>query len=176
MKMITNSLIVMVFFGITNLATAMDETMSAMQVESTVITFNQGKSNVTNEDISRLRSAITDAASKGKLEAIEVAVWSDKEHPISGDLPKVDVKLAKQRIDTIKKTISKDLGRKETVKSYNMAETTNWLGRYFNTKEAELDAVFAKKEADSLERNDLALIKKDGAPSKAVIVMKYREK
>jgi hypothetical protein len=61
------------------------------------------------------------------------------------------------------------------ITAYNLAEGSNWLARTFRTPEAELDAVFAKKESGSLVREDFDLIHQNGGPSKAVVIFRTKE-
>jgi hypothetical protein len=139
---------------------------------SAVIDFSPGQSTLTSADTEEIRSLIKDAQANGKIDKIEVAVWSDKEHPVRGDLSAADKKLAEDRAENIKNAL-KMSGNTETVKVFNMADGSNWLARTFRTTEAELDSAFAKRDAE-IKREDFKMIKENGAPSKAVILVKSK--
>jgi hypothetical protein len=146
------------------------------EFESVVLNFDQGSSNLNSTNLTTLNKAIADAKAKGKITKIEVAAWSDKDHLVTGDLPKADRTLADRRLDTIKQDLKASVGQMKYIHEYNMAENSNWVGRYLHSSEAELDAVFAKRETGTLARPDFALIKSGGSPSKAVIIFKVRNK
>jgi hypothetical protein len=59
----------------------------------------------------RLQKGISSAQNKGKISKIDLAVWSDKDHPLVGTLPESDENLADDRIDSIKNAIRKNYGR-----------------------------------------------------------------
>jgi hypothetical protein len=147
-----------------------------MALENTVVTFPMGGYNLSTEETAKLNKAVTDAKAKGKITKIEIAVWSDKEHPTTGELPKADEKLASERIKAVKHALHKDVSQMKHISAYNMAENSHWLGRYFHSSEADLDAAYSKKGAEELARADYTLIKQDGAPMKAVVIIKVREK
>ena len=147
---------------------------SGDKYESIVLTFSKGSSKLNASDLSELKACAERAKNKGDIDKVEVAVWSDKQHPVKGDLAKWDRRLADDRITLIKDELRKQIGRMETIKTFNMAENSNWLGRSFHTDEAELDTVFAKNDSDALDRGDFNLIREDGAPRKAIIVFKLK--
>lgn len=113
--------------------------------ESAVVTFMNGSYELSLEDAAKIKKAIQDAQTKGKIEKAEIAVWSDKDHPDRGSLPLADKKLAEERIQTMRNAIKQDMPQLSYVKAYNMASNSNWLGRNFHSDEAKLDKVFAKK-------------------------------
>ncbi|MBI2520925.1 MAG: hypothetical protein HYV97_10925 [Bdellovibrio sp.] len=143
---------------------------------SAVISFDTGRHELSSSDMQKLRTLIQEAQARGEISKVEVAAWSDVKHPTKGDLSKSSRDLADRRIKSIKTTLRRDLGKMKYISSFNMAESANWLARFFNTSEAELDAVFAKRENGALEREDFLIIKREGAPSKAVVVLKVEHK
>ena len=149
---------------------------SVTELENVVITFPMGGYNLSSEEVTRLEKAVNDAKAKGKITKIELAVWSDKEHPATGELPKADEKLANNRIKAVKHALHKEVSRLDRIKAYKMAENSHWLGRYFHSSEADLDAAYSKSGTGELARADYSLIKQDGAPSKAVVIIKVQEK
>lgn len=144
--------------------------------QSFVLNFEQGSSKLSDQELQKLKTAIRNTKQTGEISKAEVAVWSDKEHPMTGDLSKEDQKLAKDRIDSIKEALRNETSIFERISSYNMADNSHWLGKRFHTDEAELEAVFAKKEKGALARKDFEMIQKEGGPSKAVIILNVKEK
>ena len=146
-----------------------------MTYDSVVLTFSNGSSDLNTAEIEKLQKGIASAQSKGKIDKIDVAVWSDKDHPIVGNLSENDENLADDRIESVKGLIKKNYNRFERVKSYNMSGNASWLGQNFHSDQAKLDAVFSKNERGALAREDFNLIKKDGAPSRAIVILKIKE-
>jgi hypothetical protein len=136
---------------------------------SAVLNFAPGKSQLTQADMDALDNLVNNAG-RGNVDRIEIAAWSDKEFPKTGnDLAKGDTDLADDRIDAIKDYVKNNLSV-SSFKTFNMAETSNWLARTFRTDNAELKSVFSKDMSVPMAREDFNIIKNDGAPSKAVIV------
>lgn len=134
-----------------------------------VINFNKGSSNLTADEKARLQSAVRTAQSRGDIEKIDVAAWSDRIHSTSDDLPRADRRLAEERISSIKEAMNPALGTFDFVTEYNMAKRSSWWDRAFNTREAELDSSYSKRT--DVEHKDLSLIRDAGAPGKAIVVL-----
>lgn len=143
--------------------------------ENAVLDFNKDTASLNTMDQDKLNNLVKTAKEKGEITKIEVAVWSDKEHPAKGDLPKPDITLAENRANYIKEILKKDIGHTRHVKVFNMAEGSNMLARMFHTPTAELNSEFAKRGKDSMKSEDFQIIKREGAPSKAVVIFTIRE-
>jgi hypothetical protein len=142
-----------------------------------VINFAKGSSELTDASKSKLRSMINSARGanddNGRIQALHAAVWSDHTFPAGGkaDLSKGDRDLADQRIDSINSFFKSDLNLSD-IKTYSMAEKSNWFARAFSTKDAELKSLFAQKGAPSdVRANEFRAVKSHGGPSKAVILL-----
>lgn len=144
--------------------------------ESVVVTFEKGRSQLSTEDLTTLNKAVKDAQVKGKIEKIEVAAWSDNQHPMTGSLSSSDQRLAGDRLDTVKRDLKRHIGKLKYVHEYNMATNSNWIARNLYTDKAKLDEAFAKNEATVPAREDFDLIKAEGAPSKAVVILKLERR
>jgi hypothetical protein len=162
----------LMFLGSTILA---EPKVGTMAYESVVLNFTNGSYELNSDEETKLKTAIGDAKVKGKIVKVELAVWSDKDHPTTGNLPKTDEKLANERIEAVKKALKQDLGHVRRIEAYNMAENVSFVGRHFHSDEAKLDEVFSKSAPGAIAREDFSLIKKEGAPSKAVVILKIRE-
>ena len=139
---------------------------------STQITFNMGSADLAEGDKTKIRELVT-AVGSDNGSRVEVVAWSDKPFPKTGaDLPKMDRDLADQRTKNINNFIKDELNVSSLkIKTYNMAETSNWLARTFRTDEAELKSIFSKEAQAPMARADYNVISKDAAPSKAIIVV-----
>jgi hypothetical protein len=141
----------------------------------TVIEFAKGTSTLSMNDETRLRELVMNSKIQGFDYKIEVAVWSDKAHPKKGNLSKADIKLADLRATQIKNAIEMDQGNTRNVSVFNMADGAHWLARTFNTNDAELDSAFAKRGTSQIKRDDFRIIKAEGGPMKAVVLVTVKE-
>lgn len=141
----------------------------------TVIQFARGQSTISNNDQALLRQLVMDTQAQGLNYKIEVAVWSDKAHPKKGSLAKSDVRLADERATQIKNYIQMDQGHTRNVSVFNMADGAHWLARTFRTSDAELDSAFAKRGTSQIKREDFKIIKTEGGPMKAVVLVTVKE-
>lgn len=153
-------------------STSTTETQQHTYGRSAIISFDAGSSALSENDRKLVRDLIQKVGSEN-ISRIEVAAWSDKAFPLTGsDLPKDDRDLAEQRAAHTQDFITEDMNISTLkVSKYNMAETSNWLARTFRTDEAELKSVFAKQAVAPMARADFNVIYKEGAPSKAVVIV-----
>ncbi len=170
-----NWIIALALLCLIPLGMAKDRSLGLERYESVVISFAKGDFILSRAETTRLRTIVQDAQKTGRITKIEIAAWSDEDHPELTSLSKPSTDLALQRIQSIKIVLKKDVASVTPVTAYNMAENSSWLGRLFHSSEAELDAVFAKRETGELEHQDYKIFKRDGAPSKAVVLFKVRE-
>ena len=137
---------------------------------STVLMFTSGSSELSSVEMGKIRDLVTTIGLEN-VDRVEIAAWSDKAFPRDGkDLPKTDADLADNRISSVKDYL-KDSLNVTSVKTFNMAETSNWLARSFRTDAAELKSIFAKDASAPMAREDFNLISREGTPSRAVVVV-----
>jgi outer membrane protein OmpA-like peptidoglycan-associated protein len=102
----------------------------------TVINFQKGQAQLTQSAKDTLRNLVKDANSQGQIATVEVAVWSDEPFPAGNqDLSKEDRDLASSRAANVRDYL-KDTLNVSSVKTFNMAEGSNWLARAFRTDAA----------------------------------------
>jgi outer membrane protein OmpA-like peptidoglycan-associated protein len=138
---------------------------------NTVISFEAGNADLSDAEKAKLHEIVASIGADN-IRRVEVAAWSDKAFPRSGnDLPKGDRDLADKRADNINDYLKKedDLSFMR-IRTYSMAETSNWLARMFRTDEAELKSVFSRENEAPMAREDFNVILNEGGPSKAVVV------
>jgi hypothetical protein len=146
------------------------------RIPHTTITFGAGSAMLTENDKADLKKLVQDAESRGEIDQVTVAAWSDKALPMKGQkLADADRDLASQRASAISDYLKSatDVG---DVDSYNMAENSNWLARTFNTKGSELKSVFSKKGAKNPVSNaEFRLIKQEGGSNEAVVITEMKK-
>lgn len=138
---------------------------------SAVIMFSKGKADLTQSEKTKLENIVA-AIGVDNIKRVEIASWSDKDFPKAGpDLPKVDKDLADERASKINDLLKGPLDVSMLrIRTYSMAETSNWIARMFRTDEAELKSVFAKEGETPMARDDFNVIMNEGGPSRAVVV------
>lgn len=139
---------------------------------SQVVTFNNRSAVLTESEKSKIRNLVS-TVNVGDIERVELAVWSDKSLPRAGtELTKADRDLADRRIASINRFLrdEMDISRMK-ISAYNMAEPANWLARTFRTDDAELKSAFALEYNQPMKREDFNQIYREGAASRAVLVI-----
>lgn len=153
----------------------MARTNVEMGRDYTVVTFERGSDQLTENEKSNIRSVVEKAKALGEIENVRIVAWSDKQLP-SGreELSKADRDLAKARIDNIENFVKKDLGMRG-VKSYSMAEHKNFIARAFNAAEEELRSIFGRRGAETdVSQEEMKVIKEKGGPMKAVVILQRK--
>jgi hypothetical protein len=137
----------------------------------TTITFEAGSARLSDLDKAALRKVVQEARSRGELDEVTVAAWSDRSLPERGSKLSDAVRnLADRRAKAIADVLKTDFAVSD-VDTFNMAENSNWLARTFNTKEAELKSVFGRKGASTpIKNSEYMVIKETGGPSEAVVI------
>lgn len=150
----------------------MAQTGVEMGRDYTVITFERGSDQLTENEKSNIRSMVEKAKAAGEIENVRIVAWSDKQLPTGReDLSKADRDLAKSRLDNIENFVKKDLGLRG-VKSYSMAEHKNFIARTFNAADEELRSIFGRRGADTeVSHEEMLAIKEKGGPMKAVVIV-----
>lgn len=136
-----------------------------------VIDFKKGVTDLTPDVQTKLRTLLEGARASGEVDKVHLAVWSDMAFPKGkAELPKNEKDLAEKRIDKIEAYLKESLSV-SNVDSYSLADKANWLARTFNTSDAELKSLFAQRGATPLTNEEFSVIKRHGAPGKAVVVI-----
>lgn len=154
----------------------MAQTGVEMGRDYTVITFERGSDQLTENEKSNIRTLVDKAKALGEIENVRIVAWSDKQLP-SGreELSKADRDLAKARLDNIENFVKKDLGLRG-VKSYSMAEHKNFIARAFNAAEEELRSIFGRRGAETdVNQEEMKVIKEKGGPMKAVVILQRKQ-
>lgn len=140
-----------------------------------VVDFRQGSSEIAQSDRQKLRTLIDNAKAKGQISQLHVAVWSDKQFPREGSLPKADRDLATARVDKLQ-TYLRDTLSVSDIQAHNMAERASWVARNFHMGDAELKSMFSQRGAEAPVTNEeFQVIKQMGGPGKAVVVIQMSD-
>lgn len=142
--------------------------MGASQMKE--FTFDKSSKNLTEEHKQEIRNAINEAAQKGRIDEVKVLVWSDKEYPpVKGKQDKVDRKLAKERMDEVRKFIKEEL-RVSRVKTYNMTERPNAVEKFFYTSDAKVKGI-AESTGAAPTANETGIFNMKAQASKGIVMV-----
>lgn len=149
---------------------------SMREIPHATLGFDEGSSALTSGHKEELRKVVREARKIGGIRKIMVAAWSDKALPQENQrLNDTDRELAAKRAEAISDFVSLELGVAK-VDAYNMAESSNRLASLFHAKDAELKSIFTRKgaEAPPVTNAELQMIKSEGGPSSAVVVLERK--
>ncbi len=137
---------------------------------ASTVTFKKGEKELPADITRKLDSAIAEARSRGEIDVIDIAVWSDREYPADKQkLASGEVKLAKERGKFLEKYLDrKDPGAK--VKVHNMAKQPTAFSEFFDTHDANLKEQITELGIAPEGENS----GKIGKSSKALILIKLK--
>lgn len=143
-------------------------------IHYTTVAFEDNSSELSDMERANLQSMVQEAKDMGPIRKVKIAAWSDKDLPDTGfELMEFDRDLAKNRELAISRFLKSEYKFK-TINGFNMAESSSWLARTFNTQEAELKSVFSKRGAATpVSTEEFDLIKNEGGPSTAVVIIEH---
>lgn len=102
------------------------------------VSFDKNSDKLTDFQKTEIRTAVSDASQKGKIDEVKILAWSDKEYPTENKKQtKEEIGLAKNRIKHLKSFLKDELKVKD-VDTYNMAERPNAFEKTFNTSDAKV--------------------------------------
>ncbi len=135
------------------------------------ISFELQKANLTDESKGTLDNLIKEAKNSGKIDEVQIAVWSDNPVPAEGkELSKSDRNLANARKKNLTSYLKKGLGVAD-VDTFNMAERANWLSRSFDSDEAQLKSEITAGTDKPMSKEAFKIFRAKGEPSKAVVLV-----
>ncbi|MGE4234379.1 MAG: hypothetical protein AB7F43_13715 [Bacteriovoracia bacterium] len=138
----------------------------------TTIGFAYGQSDLSYEAKAKLDELMKRArAMANRIDEVRVAAWSDYPLPREGEqLTKVDRELAKKRLRSISTYLKKNL-EASYVQSFNMAQRSNWLSRFFETPDAQLKTHFYENSNELMTKEEFRIFRDNGDVSTAVILV-----
>ena len=155
--------------GVTSETEASSKALGAKMANE--ITFEEGKSSLTDTSKQEIREFIKTARDQGKIGEIKVAVWADREYP-SPDTKasNADVKLANDRAKELKNFLKKELALNE-VNTYNMTQRPNALQKFMHTPTANMKNTMEKMGAAPTTEKETGLFSQKAQASKAVMMI-----
>jgi outer membrane protein OmpA-like peptidoglycan-associated protein len=137
----------------------------------TAISFSKGSHKLSKSDVSTLNAMYKAVLSDNTVDKVIVAAWADEKMPAGGKLSDAQVDLAEKRADAIEDALEK-MGNKD-VDTYNMAKDASWIGKVFETQNAEIKEAVKGQPSDDANANRIAqLLESKGGVSKAVVIIK----
>ncbi|HYX38439.1 MAG TPA: hypothetical protein VE954_35500 [Oligoflexus sp.] len=147
------------------------ETYDLIDKDITTITFAKNSSKLSKSEASTLRAVFKAVLSDDTVDKVIVAAWGDDKMPNGGKLSDAQVDLAEKRAAAVEDVLEK-MGNKN-VDTYNMAKDATWIGKVFETQNAEIKEAMKGKPADDATANRLAQqLESKGGVSKAVVIVK----
>lgn len=147
------------------------EVYDLVDKDITAVSFNKGSHKLSKSDASTLRAMYKAVLTDDTVEKVIIAAWADDKMPTGGKLSDAQVDLAEKRADAIEDVLKK-MGNKN-IDTYNMAKDATWIGKVFETQNAEIKEALKGKPADDANANRIAqLLESKGGVSKAVVIIK----
>lgn len=147
------------------------ETYDLVDKDITAISFAKGSHKLSKSDLSTIRAMYKAVLTDDTVDKVIVAAWADDKMPSGTKLSDAQVDLAEKRADAIEDVLKK-MGNKN-VDTYNMAKDATWIGKVFETQNAEIKEAMKGKPADDANANRIAqLLESKGGVSKAVVIIK----
>ena len=113
------------------------------KVDFTTVEFNAGDSKLGEMDRRHLKELAAKMASTGKvIDDIKILTWSDRLVATSQEATSTEIILARQRAESIKNFLEKNLSETEDIDFYNMAENPERHSNYMKRKGVPIDQAF----------------------------------
>jgi hypothetical protein len=139
----------------------------------TSISFAKGSYKLSKAEVSSLRAVYKAVQSDSTVDKVIVAAWGDDKMPSGDKLSDAQVDLAGKRAEAIENVLEK-MGNKN-IDTYNMAKDASWIGKVFETQNAEIKEAMKGNPADDASANRIAqLLESKGGVSKAVVIVKRK--
>jgi endonuclease IV len=147
------------------------ETNDLVDKDITSISFAKGSHKLSKSELSTIRAMYKAVLTDDTVDKVIVAAWADDKMPSGTKLSDAQVDLAEKRADAIEDVLKK-MGNKN-VDTYNMAKDATWIGKVFETQNAEIKEAMKGKPADDPTANRIAQqLEAKGGVSKAVVIIK----
>ncbi len=139
------------------------------------IEFEKGATNLSPASKAHLNSLTNRAHRTGRrIEEIKVLAWADQEYPDKiHNAPTREVILAKERAQSIKNYLEKELKEHEDIDAFNMAKRPSLLGKLFENEDFKVKEAFEQSGATATRLEDGSL--SYSKASKAIVIIDYEE-
>ena len=140
-----------------------------------IVKFEPGSFTLTNAMKEQINKKLENNQIKSSTSEVIINAWSDK------SLPKRDQALLESDRDLAirrAQAISGHLGYKAGLDKYtiyNMAENLSWIAHTLSETEANIKSIFARtSDIAPISKEDFVVIKENGGPSKAVVLIRNK--
>ena len=124
-------------------ATNIEAASVTEKIDFTTVEFNAGDSKLGEMDRRHLKELAAKMASTGKvIDDIKILTWSDRLVATSQEATSTEIILARQRAESIKNFLEKNLSETEDIDFYNMAENPERHSNYMKRKGVPIDQAF----------------------------------
>ena len=124
-------------------ATNIEAASVTEKIDFTTVEFNAGDSKLGEMDRRHLKELAAKMASTGKvIDDIKILTWSDRLVATSQEATSTEIILARQRAESIKNFLEKNLSETEDIDFYNMAENPERNSNYMKRKGVPIDQAF----------------------------------
>lgn len=139
------------------------------------VSFKEGTAQLTDSAKDSLRNVMKSAKENGTIEQVKVIAWADREYPVKGTkAPKEDVKLANERIQSIKRFLKADQNVAD-VSGYNMTQRPNGVQKWLNTPQASVKDTLENTGAAPRTNEETGLFGHKAQASRAVLMVYVRK-
>jgi uncharacterized protein YjbJ (UPF0337 family) len=162
-----------------NAATRIEQAVENLKTEAydlvdkdiTSVSFNKGSATLSKSEASSLRAMYKAVLKDNTVDKVIVAAWADEPMPNGGKLSDAQVEIAEKRAEAIENLLEK-MGNKN-IDTYNMAKDATWIGKVFETQNAEVKEAARGNTTDDPNANRIGqLLESKGGVSKAVVIVK----
>jgi hypothetical protein len=135
------------------------------QVDFAKLEFDRGEAKLSEMDRRHLNELSLKMSGAGKVvDDIKILTWSDRKVDNDKDATNTEIILARQRAESIKGYLERNLPAEEDIDFYNMAENPERYSNYLERKGVPVDQAFAEEGSTGPESHALVIIEYQSGP------------
>ena len=116
------------------------------QIDFTSLVFEKGQVKLTDEDRHQLNKLAQKISSTGKVvDDIKIITWSDRQVKTADESTNSEIILARQRAESIKKYLERNLMEEEDIDFYNMSENPERFTSYLKRKGVPVEQALSQE-------------------------------
>lgn len=120
------------------------QTQGTDQVDFAVIEFDRGEAKLSEMDRRHINELAMKMTGAGKVvDDVKILTWSDRAVKTNQEASNTEIILARQRAESIKAYLDRNLPAQEDIDFYNMAENPERYSSYMERKGIPLDQAFS---------------------------------
>lgn len=148
------------------------ESTTTKQVDFATVEFDRGESRLSEMDQRHLNELTMKMTGAGKVvEEVKILTWPDRVVKNDQDASNTEIILARQRAESIKNYIQKNLPENEEIDFYNMAENPERYSKYMQKKGIPVNQAFTDngQKLTTPDSRALIVIEYQGGPSPSTL-------